>query len=100
MKPDGSVKNMGIHSVTEEIRRWWEIDDKKEREKARKAHSQNLKRYDSFAGQWLSFAGSTVETAGDGGVIEAFTGSHLPRSLQLALHVSNLFNFFNFNQTQ
>ncbi|XP_041475090.1 uncharacterized protein LOC121423720 isoform X2 [Lytechinus variegatus] len=71
MKPDGSIKNMGFKSVTQEIREWWEEDDKKQREKARKAHSQNLKRYDSFAGQWLSFAGENEESEG---VIEAFTG--------------------------
>lgn len=72
MKPDGSVKNHGFRTVTEEIRSWWDVDDKKQREKARKAHSQNLKRYDSFAGQWLSFAGNDEEA--EGGVIEAFTG--------------------------
>ncbi|XP_071498485.1 uncharacterized protein [Diadema antillarum] len=78
VKPDGSMKDVGIRTVTEEIRDWWQQDDKRQRERARKAHSQNLKRYDSFAGQWLSFAGDQGEKEAEGGVIDAFTG-HVPR---------------------
>ncbi|XP_038056428.1 uncharacterized protein LOC119728311 [Patiria miniata] len=86
MKRNGSASssNMQFKRITEEIRLQWEEEDKKERQDHRKEKSQSPRRYDAFAGQWLSFAAGGMDGGleeaedgsglGSGGVVEAFTG--------------------------
>ncbi|KAJ8040405.1 hypothetical protein HOLleu_14686 [Holothuria leucospilota] len=75
MKQKGSdVKDVSFRKITDEIHDYWENEDKKDRERKRRAKSENLKRHDSFAGQWLSFAGAGPD--GAGGMVDAFTGEY------------------------
>ncbi|XP_022109855.1 uncharacterized protein LOC110989631 [Acanthaster planci] len=86
MKRRGSAgANLQFKRITEEIRLQWEEEDKKQRQDHRQEKSQSPRRYDAFAGQWLTFAaGGMDEHHGQGeeegrgpdsgGVVEAFTG--------------------------
>ncbi|XP_071799421.1 uncharacterized protein [Asterias amurensis] len=81
MKQNGSSSGSKIQfkQITEEIRQQWEEEDKKERVDSRRERSQTPRRYDSFAGQWLSFAAGGMDGQEDdhgnsGGVVDAFTG--------------------------
>ena len=70
-------KNVALKTVTTALQQQWEEEDRKDQQtqSPRRVKSQNAKRYDSFAGQWLSFAGGGgMEDGRDGGVLEAFTG--------------------------
>lgn len=72
MKQNGpKIKDVSFRKITDEIHDYWEKEDKKAREKRRRAKSENLKRHDSFSGQWLTFAGSDTS-----GVVDAFTGRY------------------------
>lgn len=76
-KSIGGSKNVALKTVTTALQQQWEEEDRKDQQtqSPRRVKSQNAKRYDSFAGQWLSFAGGgTTEDGRDGGVLEAFTG--------------------------
>ena len=85
MKRNGSSgSNIRFKQITEEIRQQWDDEDKKDREDHRRDRSQTPRRYDSFAGQWLSFAAGRMDYAEDseggqsygGGVVDAFTGEN------------------------
>ena len=70
---NNSGRNIALKTVTTALLEQWEEEDREEKQSPRRVKSQNAKRFDSFAGQWLSFAGGT-EQEDHGGVLDAFTG--------------------------
>ncbi len=81
-------RNITLKTVTTALQAQWEEEDRTDQlQSPRRMKSQNAKRFDSFAGQWLSFAGGT-EHDNKSAVLDAFTGE-LVYSSELKCRFSN-----------